>query len=88
MAKKTSVYSRRPTGRSKKPRVDLIDFDDLPATARASLPVVCKLWDISPATAWRRVGAGLIPKPIKEGGSTRWLVGELRNALGQKGGAR
>src|SRR4051812_43618471 len=59
----------------------LIHFDSLPYSARASLPVVCGLFSISPATAWRRVKAGLLPTPIKEGGSTRWIVGELRAVL-------
>lgn len=59
----------------------LTGFDDLPNCARAALPVVCELYDASPATVWRRVKAGLIPSPIKEGGSTRWIVGDLRLAL-------
>ena len=68
-----------------KPRVprhvDISDFDRRPDLALVALPVVCKLWDISPATAWRRVKDGLIPQPYREGGSTRWRVGELRAAL-------
>lgn len=60
---------------------DLKGFNDLPDDARASLPVVCRLYDIAPATVWRRVKAGLIPAPIKDGASTRWLVGQLRVAL-------
>ena len=59
----------------------LADFDSLPDTARAPLPVVCGLFSISKATAWRRVQSGLLPRPIKEGGSTRWIVGDLRRAL-------
>jgi hypothetical protein len=62
---------------------DLAGFDDLPDCARAALPVVCKLYDAAPATVWRRVKAGLIPAPVKEGGSTRWVVGDLRRALSQ-----
>ncbi len=61
------------------------DFDCLPDTARAALPVVCCLFSISKATAWRRVKLGLLPQPIREGGSTRWLVGDLRRALAQRG---
>jgi predicted DNA-binding transcriptional regulator AlpA len=59
-------------------------FDKLPDMARASLPVVCSLFDISAATAWRRVQSGLLPKPIKDGASTRWIVGDLRRALAGK----
>lgn len=63
------------------PLPGLSEFDSLPDTARAALPVVCGLFSISKATVWRRVQTGLIPKPIREGGSTRWLVGDLRKAL-------
>lgn len=59
----------------------LKDFDLLPDAARAPLPVVCTLFAISPATAWRRVKSGLLPAPVRDGGSTRWLVGDLRRAL-------
>lgn len=59
----------------------LADFDKLPDSARAPLPVVCGLYAASPATVWRRVKSGLIPAPVKEGGSTRWIVGDLRRAL-------
>lgn len=61
----------------------LVDFDRLPDAARAPLPVVCGLYNVSPATVWRRVKSGLIPPPVKEGGTTRWVVGDLRAALGQ-----
>ena len=59
----------------------LANFDELPDTARTALPVVCGLYAVGPATVWRRVKAGLIPAPIKEGGGTRWVVGDLRRAL-------
>lgn len=59
----------------------LENFDRLPDSARVALPVVCALFSISPATAWRRVKSGLLPPTVKEGGSTRWVVGELRRAL-------
>lgn len=62
----------------------IADFDQLPANARAALPTVCALFSISKATAWRRVKAGLLPEPIREGGSTRWLVGDLRRALARE----
>ena len=59
----------------------LAEFDALPDVARASLPLVCALYCVGPATIWRRVKSGLIPRPIKEGGSTRCIVGDLRRAL-------
>lgn len=83
-ARRTNERTAFPARTAK--NVDISDFDQRPDAARVSLPVVCKLWDISPATAWRRVKGGLIPKPRREGGSTRWLVGDLRAALAK--GAR
>jgi len=65
---------------------DLAEFDSLPDSARSPLPIVCGLFSISPATAWRRVKAGLLPMPIKEGNTTRWVVGDLRKALAKRGG--
>lgn len=59
----------------------LADFDQLPDSARVALPVVCGLFGISQATAWRRTKSRLLPAPVKEGGTTRWLVGDLRKAL-------
>jgi len=77
-----SHHTRSTVSRSSTPTPKgLSTFDELPDCARAALPVVCKLYDISPATAWRRVKQGLIPAPIKVGGSTRWVVGDLRRAL-------
>lgn len=59
----------------------LEDFDRLPDSARVALPVVCGLHGISPATAWRRVQTGLLPKPLKTGNTTRWVVADLRASL-------
>ena len=65
-------------------RPSIEGFDKWPDMARASLPVVCALFDIAPATVWRRVNHGLLPKPIKDGACTRWVVGDLRRALAVK----
>lgn len=65
---------------------ELTEFDTLPNSARSPLPVVCGLFSISPATVWRRVNAGLLPAPIKEGNTTRWVVEDLRKALAKRGG--
>lgn len=59
-------------------------FDSLPASAHVGQPVVEGLYDCSPATLWRRVKAGLIPKPRKFGRRTVWNVGDLREALQAK----
>lgn len=58
-------------------------FDELPAAGFVRLPVVAALFACSKPTVWRRVRAGLIPKPRKLGPRvTGWQVGELRQALG------
>jgi prophage regulatory protein len=57
-------------------------FDDLPDSAYVALPVVCALYDCSPATVWRRVASGQLVAPHRLGTrTTRWRVGELRAAL-------
>jgi predicted DNA-binding transcriptional regulator AlpA len=56
-------------------------FEKLPDLALVNLPVLCTLYTASRATIWRRVKAGLIPAPVKDGRSTRWIVGDLRRAL-------
>ena len=57
-------------------------FSSLPDCALVALPVVCALRGRSPASIWRDVKAGRIPKPVKAGiRCTRWLVGDLRGAL-------
>lgn len=60
----------------------LKSFDELPDSAYVALPVVCSLFSCSPATAWRRVRDGLLVAPRRIGTrTTRWQVGELREAL-------
>ena len=66
----------------------LINFDQLPNSANVRLPVVMAIYGISPATVWRNVKNGNIPKPHKlTVRTTAWNVGELRAALNVKGGA-
>ena len=60
----------------------LRDFDQLPDCARVRLPVVKALYACSPATVWRGVKEGRIPKPHKlSPRTTCWLVRDLRLAL-------
>ena len=59
----------------------LRDFDQLPGSANVRLPVVAKLFSISPATVWRWSKSGHLPQPARIGGVTFWNVGELRGCL-------
>ena len=64
----------------------LAGFDSYPDSAYVRLPVVCALFGISAATAWRWVKKGMLPAGRKLSDSvTAWNVGELRKAL--NGGA-
>jgi predicted DNA-binding transcriptional regulator AlpA len=59
-------------------------FDDLPNSAHVRLPVVRTLYGVGPATIWRWVKAGRMPKPVKVGmQAVAWNVGELRQHLEQ-----
>lgn len=62
--------------------VALERFDTLPDSAHVRLPTVCGLQGISPATVWRWVREGRLPRPHRLGPQvTAWNVGELRAAL-------
>jgi len=58
-------------------------FDQLPASSGVDVRVVALVAGAgSIATAWRWSRTGRLPKPYKAGpNSTRWNVGELRNAI-------
>lgn len=63
----------------------LASFDFLPDSGYVSLKVVCGLFSVSPATAWRRVRKGQLVAPHRIGlRTTRWNVGELRRALNEE----
>ena len=55
-------------------------FDLLPDSAKVPVQVVAALEGVTPVTIWRRSAAGLLPKPVREGNTTRWIVGQLRAA--------
>jgi hypothetical protein len=59
----------------------LQQFSELPDCARVRLPVVCLLFGISNATAWRWVHSGRLPEAHKVLGVTYWTVGDLRECL-------
>ncbi len=42
----------------------------------------------SRATVWRRVADGVLPRPIKFGGLTRWVVSEVEAAIARQVAAR
>lgn len=64
----------------------LASFDLLPDSAYVPLKVVCGLFSVSSATAWRRVRQGILVAPHRLGSrTTRWRVGELRLALAGEG---
>lgn len=57
-------------------------FDQLPDAAEVRQPTAQAIFGISASTLWRRVDAGLLPKPRKYGPrTTTWRVGELRAVL-------
>lgn len=57
-------------------------FELLPSSAHVRLNTVKALYACSPASVWRGVKAGRIPKPRKLSPRTScWNVGELRQAL-------
>jgi predicted DNA-binding transcriptional regulator AlpA len=43
---------------------------------------------LNPATVYRKIRVGVIPKPIKVGSSSRWLLSECRDALAKMTDAR
>jgi predicted DNA-binding transcriptional regulator AlpA len=64
----------------------LRNFDLLPDSASVRQPVVQSLYACSPASVWRGVKAGRIPRPRKLSPRiTCWNVGELRAALAAAG---
>ena len=64
----------------------LRNFDQLPNSASVRQPVVQALYACSPASIWRGVKAGRIPKPRKlSPRTTCWNVGELKAALAAVG---
>ena len=61
---------------------DIKHWDDLPSSKLVSLPVVCAMLGVSPATVWRRVKQGLLANPHRRGKRcSRWSVGQIREAL-------
>lgn len=60
----------------------LANFDQLPDSAHVPQGIVTAVLGISGPTLWRRVKDGTLPAPRKPSpGCTRWVVGELRQAM-------
>lgn len=55
-------------------------FDTLPDSAEVPVQVVAARHSVSEMTVWRWAKSGVLPAPIKRGGATRWVVGDLRRA--------
>ena len=49
---------------------------------------VAKMIGGSRATVWRRVGDGVLPRPVKFGGMTRWVLSEVEAAIARQIAAR
>ena len=59
----------------------LQNFDLLPDSAGARVPVVAALFSVSEPTVWRWTRDGQLPAPTKRGGVTLWNVGALRRCM-------
>lgn len=59
----------------------LEQFPSLPDDALIDIRVVCALRGRSPASTWRDVAQGRLPRPVKVGHSTRFRVGGVRASL-------
>lgn len=80
----TETQAEAQPHRRQRERQALYDFDKLPGCALVPESVVCALYTLSRDTVWTRVKAGLIPAPLKQGNTTRWVVADLRAALANK----
>lgn len=81
-----SAFVHSPTPGAYSNASALKHFDALPNSAHVRVPVVMALFACSPATVWRGVRNGRLPKPVKlfERASA-WNVGALRLALKGQG---
>ena len=62
-------------------------FDELPDSALVDVRTVAIVEGLAVATIWRRVARGMFPKPEpRQAGTnaTRWSVGALRRARGER----
>lgn len=83
-----SNQESKQSAKAKKLEERLSQFPHLPSDAGVELPLVCAITGRSPASVWRDVASGRLPKPLKYGPrSTRWRVGDLRIALSQISGS-
>lgn len=59
-----------------------------PARVLISDKDVAEMIGGSRATVWRRVKDGALPRPLKFGGMTRWLLSEVEAAIAKQVAAR
>jgi predicted DNA-binding transcriptional regulator AlpA len=53
-----------------------------------SMTAVCDLLGVVPSSVYRYIAKGLWPRPIKVGGSSRWIKSEVEAALARMVEAR
>ena len=82
----TEIRANPPTGRvAVKLAQQLANTNALPDWAGVSIHIVMAVTERSRASVYRDVASGRLPKPFKQGSSTRWRLGDLRRALEHAG---
>jgi predicted DNA-binding transcriptional regulator AlpA len=79
--KTVSTTQAKKAARAAKLANQLNLFDSLPGCSLVAIPLVCALTGRSPASVWRDVKAGRLPKPVSAGPRcTRWRKSDLLSA--------
>lgn len=73
--------SAKAANRNKRTAEILSQLHQLDASVRTDLHTLFTAHGVSNATGWRRIKAGQLPKPRKDGGKNYVTVGELRDSL-------
>ena len=62
--------------------LDMVSSNKRRQTMLLNRKEVCRFFGgINPATLYRHIRQGKLPKPVKVGGSSRWLLSECQAAL-------
>lgn len=84
VSKASAAYETAPPKAQSALPDDLVNFDSKPDSAYVRQPVLEGLFACSPATIWRMVQRGALPKPKKLSARiTAWRVGDLRKVLAE-----